>query len=124
MTTSDVSANRRYRDRSSFTAASATSRLGFSFGAKPGLRLAFRDDDEVLDFFVGDVIEHPDVIHAQAELGPNQPAHSFDSTFGYLGRFEAKVRFQRIPYHRAVIGRQSPKRSDGLRRKDDLEAHL
>ncbi|HEY6362200.1 MAG TPA: hypothetical protein VIX63_13900, partial [Vicinamibacterales bacterium] len=70
-------------DKSSFTSARATS-LNFlmccPFFVEPCLGLCFRDNREDLDLRFCNVIEHPDVAHAQAVLRLTQAPESFDST--------------------------------------------
>lgn len=40
---------------------------------EPGFGLSFRDDGEDADFFFGDVIEHPDLVHAESILEIEPP---------------------------------------------------
>src|SRR3990170_154397 len=89
MTISSAAARRRYRDRSSFTLASATSRLRRAGRREPLRGLRFRDDGEDLDFLVDEVIEHPELIHAETILRSTQPAHALDSTPGRFHRLAA-----------------------------------
>ena len=64
MMISSRAASRRYRDRSSFTLASATSRLGFAERREPFGRFRFGDDGEDVGFLDDDVIVHPELVHA------------------------------------------------------------
>jgi hypothetical protein len=78
---SSSSAKRRYFERSSFTAARATSRGPLFAGAflvEPRLGFGFPDEGEDLDLRFSNVIEHPDVIDAQAILRLTGPAQAFD----------------------------------------------
>src|SRR6187401_309364 len=90
MTISSSAASRRYLDRSSFTSASATSFGPLRWGAffvEPRLGFGLRDDREDLDFRLCNVIEHPDVAHAQSVLRLAETAESLDPTLADLRRF-------------------------------------
>src|SRR5436190_12736041 len=99
-------ASRRYRDRSSFTLASATSRLGFAERCEPLGRFGFGDDGEDLDFLADDVMVHPELIHAETVLRSIQPANVLDSTLGRLHRLMPKMHFERGANGRPVVGRE------------------
>lgn len=83
ITISSSAASRRYFDRSSLTSASATflglAWVGRPFRVEPSLRFGFCDDREDLDFGLCNVIEHPDVIDAQAVLRLPQASETLDS---------------------------------------------
>lgn len=106
ITISSSTANRRYFERSSFTAARATS-LG-SFRAwrpllvEPRLRFGFRDDSEDLDFRFCNVIEHPDIAHAQTVLRLAQAPETFDSTLADFRRLVGQMDFKGFLHARAM----------------------
>lgn len=62
ITISPVAASRRYRERSSFTFATATAFIGRAFLLEPRPGLGLRDDREDFDGSFRDVIEHPDLV--------------------------------------------------------------
>src|SRR5438067_5200746 len=106
MTISPSSASRRYRDRSSFTWASATSRLGSSARREPRRGFVFRDDREDFDPVFFDLIEHPNFSHPEPVLGLAQPAQPFDSALADLGRLMPQVPVDGIPDLRAQVRRK------------------
>src|SRR6266536_4537961 len=85
ITISCRSASRRYRERSSFTLASATR---FAWGPRslePLLGLRLEDDDKDFDDPFRDVIEHPYLVNTQAVLRSVQPAQPLDAAPTFVG---------------------------------------
>ena len=105
---SPLAAKRRYFDRSSFTRASATTRVGRAFPLEPRLRFGFGDDGEDFDRRFRNVIKHPDVADCQEILRTTQPSEPLDSTFTDLRWFKSEVAFKSIPNLTPVVRRKTP----------------
>jgi hypothetical protein len=123
MTTSSLVARRRYLEKSSFTFAKATVRLGRPFLFEPFPGFALRDDPEDFDGFVRDVIEHPDVAYPEAELRFCHPPQSLDPAPAHPGWLVSQVGFQRIAELGTLLCGQRPKVFYCLRGENDLEPH-
>jgi hypothetical protein len=96
ITISSDAARRKYLDRSSLTFANATVVERARF-VEPLLRFGLRDDGEDFDRTLGNVIEHPNVIHAQTVLGLTEAPEPLDAASTGLRWLESKVALQRIP---------------------------
>lgn len=68
------------------------------------MRFGFVDDRKDLDFLAEDVIEDPELVHAETELRSTQPAQALDSTFRDFGGLVPQMRFKRRADRSAMIG--------------------
>src|SRR6058998_1717065 len=93
MRISSDSARRRNRDRSSFTSARATWRIGRRVLGEPARGVGLRDDREDFDSFTRDVIEHPHFPNPQAILRLTQAPKALDSALADPGRLVSQMPF-------------------------------
>ena len=96
ITISSRAASFKYRERSSFTSASATRRGGDTLLVEPRLRVGFRDDRKDFDCCFCDVIEHPDLAHPQTILRALQSSEALDPATADLRRLVAEVQLDRF----------------------------
>src|SRR5229473_148074 len=84
-------ARRRYRERSSFTLASATFFTLCSFALEPGFGFGLADDRKDFNRRGRDVIEHPHLSDAEPILGPAQSPKALDPTLAHQGRLARRA---------------------------------
>src|SRR5437016_622338 len=116
MTISSSAARRKYFDRSSLTLARATARTRRAFVIEPASGLLLFDDREDFDRSLGNVIEHPDLVHSEAILRLTQASEPLDATLARFRRLESEVTFEGIPDLASDTCWQSPKCLAGIRR--------
>src|SRR5713101_6210140 len=116
-------ARRRYRERSSFTLASATFFTLCSFALEPGFGFGLADDRKDFNRRGRDVIEHPHLSDAEPILGPAQSPKALDPTLAHQGRLVSQVTLDRVPDLRTEVGWQGAQLADRARREHDRIAH-
>src|SRR6266849_633292 len=116
-------ARRRYRERSSFTLASATFCTLCSFALEPCFRFGLADDRKDFNRRGRDVIEHPHLSDAEPILGPAQSPKALDPTLAHQGRLVSQVTLDRAPDLRTEVGWQGAELADRARREHDRIAH-
>lgn len=123
MMISSSAASLRKLDRSSFTFARATVRIGRALLIEPGLRLRFADDGENFDRRLRNVIEHQDVVDSEAVLRATHAPQPLDAALADLRRSEPQVALERVSDPAADVRRERPEGPTGARGQDDLETH-
>jgi hypothetical protein len=105
ITISSSTASRKYFEKSSFTAARATSlgslRAWRPLLVEPRLCFGFCDDREDLDFGFCNVIEHPDIADTQTVLRLAQAPKTLDSTLADFRRRVCQMDFKGFRHARA-----------------------
>src|SRR5438552_18674112 len=104
MTISSDSARRRNRERSSFTSASATWRIGRAVRREPPLRFGLGDDRNDFDRFGCDVIENSHLPNPKAILRLPKTSQSLDPALAHAGRLVPQVPFESVSYLSAAVG--------------------
>jgi hypothetical protein len=69
------------------------------------------------------IIEHPDLLHAEAELGLCHSTESLDSALAEPGRLMSQMHFQGIPNGRTIVGIETTEILDRVSGKEDVVAH-
>jgi hypothetical protein len=83
---------------------------------EPRLGFGLRDDREDLDFLLEDVIEDPDVAHAEPILWAREASEALDAALGDPGWFVSQMCFEGVSDDRPVKGGQGPAETIALGR--------